>query len=93
MPSSPKYQRNYTEEEKTAKARGETGVGSKSGDAERHRARLILKNKGMVKPNQDVDHIDPLSKGGPATDPKNLRAISVHANRSYQRTKKGAVKA
>lgn len=92
MPSPKGYVRNYKEEEKTAKARGETGVGSKSGDAERHRARRIEIKKGAVKAGQDVDHIDPLSKGGAATDPKNLRPRSVHANRSYPRTAKGAIK-
>lgn len=92
MPDSKNYKRNYAEEAKTAKARGETGVGSTSGDAERHRARRLMLKKGMVSPTQDVDHINPLSKGGAATDPKNLRGISVHANRSYPRTKKGAIK-
>jgi hypothetical protein len=91
--ASPKgYKRNYTEEEKTAKARGETGVGTHSGDAVRHRARRELKNLGMVKPDQDVDHKDPLSKGGSETAVSNLRAESVHKNRSYPRTKRGAIK-
>lgn len=92
MPSSPTYKRNYAEEEKTAKARGETGKGHMSGDAVRHRARRVLKAKGMVKAGQDVDHKKPLSKGGAATSPKNLRAVSVHENRSFPRTAKGAVK-
>lgn len=92
MPSPPDYKRNYKEEEKTAKARGETGAGHDSGDAVRHRARRVMEKKGAVKAGQDVDHIKPLSKGGAETDPKNLRARSVHANRSYPRTKKGAIK-
>ena len=93
MPSSPKYKRDYDQESKTAKTRGETGVGSASGDAVRHRARRVMIKKGMVKAGQDVDHKKPLSKGGSGTDPKNLQAESKHANRSFPRTRKGAVKA
>ena len=92
MADSPGYKRNYKEEEKTAKARGETGVGSSSGDAERHRARRKLMKLGAVKKGEDVDHIKPLSEGGAATDVKNLRPRSVHANRSYPRTAKGAIR-
>lgn len=93
MPSTPGYKRNYQQEEKTAKARGETGVGHMSEDAIHHRARRVLVKKGAVKAGQDVGHIKPLSKGGAAVDPANLEAQSVHANRSFPRTKKGAVKA
>ena len=91
--ASPKgYDRNYDKEYATAKKRGEVGSGHDSGDAVRHRARRVAVKKGMVKPGQDVDHKTPLSKGGAATDPKNLRAQSKHANRSFPRTAKGAVK-
>lgn len=92
MPSSPKYQRDYAQERRTAESRGETGVGSASGDAVRHRARRIALKKGMVKAGQDVDHKKPLSKGGAGTSPKNLRGQSPSANRSFPRTRKGAVK-
>lgn len=92
MPSPPGYKRDYKEEEKTAKARGETDKGSTSGDAERHRARREMMKLGAVKKGQDVDHIKPLSEGGAATDKKNLRPRSVHANRSYKRTASGAIK-
>lgn len=40
---------------------------------------------------KDVDHIQPLSKGGKTT-PKNLRAISASRNRSYRRNKDGSMK-
>lgn len=84
--------RNYDQEYKTATARGEVSSGHMSGDAVRHRARRVMIKKGMVKAGQDVDHKKPLSKGGAAVDPKNLRGQSKHANRSFPRTSKGAVK-
>jgi hypothetical protein len=92
MPSSPGYVRNYKEEEKTAKARGETGAGHDSGDATRHRARRQALKLGLVKPKQDLDHKKPLGKGG-ANTPSNYRAESVHANRSYPRNPDGSMKA
>jgi hypothetical protein len=39
----------------------------------------------------DVDHIDPLSKGGKTT-PGNLRVIPAHQNRSYPRNPDGSMK-
>jgi 5-methylcytosine-specific restriction endonuclease McrA len=44
----------------------------------------------MVKKGQDVDHIKPLSKGGPNTI-KNARAVSPHANRGFPRRKDGSM--
>jgi hypothetical protein len=90
MPSSPGYKRNYSEEYKTAKARGEVGTGHNSGSAERHRLRRLALKKGMVKAGQDVDHIKPLSKGGPNTI-KNARARSPHANRGFPRRSDGSM--
>ena len=89
MPSSPGYKRDYKQEEKTAKARGED-----KGNAERHKARRIELKKGLVHvgDGKDVDHIQPVSKGGKTT-PGNLRVESAHKNRSYARTHKGAIKA
>jgi hypothetical protein len=40
---------------------------------------------------KDVDHITPLSKGG-TSSPGNLRVKTASANRSYPRTKSGAMK-
>ena len=89
MPSSPGYKRDYKQEEKTAKARGED-----KGNAERHKARRIELKKGLVHvgDGKDVDHIQPVSEGGKTT-PSNLRVESAHANLSYKRTSKGAIKA
>ena len=90
MPSSPGYKRNYAEEYKTAKARGEVGTGHNSGSAERHRLRRLALKRGLVKAGQDVDHIKPLSKGG-ANTLKNARARSPHANRGFPRRPDGSM--
>lgn len=81
MPSSPSYKRNYKQENKTAKNRGETGAGSKSGDATRHRARLKAKKAGMKVAGKDVGHKKSLKSGG-SNSKGNLRTESVKANRS-----------
>jgi hypothetical protein len=88
MPNSPNYHRNYKQEEKTAKARGEQGTGHDSGEAIRMRARRLAIKKGMIKKGSklDIDHIEPLVKGGAATELSNLRPRTQHANRSYPRT-------
>jgi 5-methylcytosine-specific restriction endonuclease McrA len=90
MPSSKNYVRDYKQEYKTAKARGENGTGHDSGSAERHRLRRLALKKGLVKPGQDVDHIKPLSKGGSNTL-KNARARSPHANRGFPRRSDGSM--
>lgn len=94
MPSSPNYKRDYAQEYKTQKARGENGTGHNSSDAIRHRARRLAIKKGMIGPHSkmDIDHIKPLSKGGAGTDLSNLRARSPHANRSYARNPDGSMK-
>jgi hypothetical protein len=86
------YVRDYQQEEKTAKARGEQSTGHNSGSAVRHRARRLMLKLGMVKKGQDVDHKDPIVKGGPNNALSNLRARSVHANRSYPRTANAGMK-
>jgi hypothetical protein len=88
MPSSKNYVRNYAEEMKTAKARGEDKEQSV-----RHKARREAVKLGMVKPKdgKDVDHITPLVKGGSGLAPSNLRARSEHDNRSFKRTKKAGM--
>lgn len=91
MPSSPGYKRDYKQEAKTAKARGEQGTGHNSKSAIRHRARRMMLKRGLVKPGQDVDHAKPLSKGG-GNSVKNLRAQSPSKNRSFARTRSGGMK-
>lgn len=91
MPSSPGYVRDYAQEYKTAKARGEVGTGHSSGSAQRHRLRRKALKLGLVKKGQDLDHKKPLSKGGSNTL-KNARAVSPHANRGFPRNKDGSMK-
>lgn len=83
MPSSENYVRDYEQERKTAKARGETGLGSNSGDAQRHRARRMVEKKlgRKLAKTQHVDHKKPLNKGG-KTAPKNLRVLPASENMS-----------
>jgi len=91
MPSSPGYQRDYTQEYATQKKRGESGTGGESDNAKRHRLRRKALKLGMVKPGQDLDHKKPLSKGGSNTL-KNARATSPSDNRSFPRNKDGSMK-
>lgn len=90
MPSSPGYVRNYKEEDKTAKARGEVSTGSTSGNAQRHRARRTALKLGMVKKGEDLDHKRPLGQGG-SNAKSNWRARSPHANRSFPRNPDGSM--
>jgi hypothetical protein len=59
----------------------------------RKKARYEMEKAGKVKKfdGKDVDHKKPLSKGG-STKKTNLRVVSASKNRSYARTKKGAIK-
>lgn len=91
MPSSPGYVRNYKEEYRTAKARGEEGVGHDSGNAERGRLRRAALKRGMVKKGQDLAHKVALSGGG-ANTLANARAETEHDNRSYKRNSDGSLK-
>lgn len=88
MPSAPGYKRDYKQERATSLSRGE---GPKNAD--RKQARRDMEKKGLVKPfdGKDVDHKVPLSKGG-SVGVGNLRVKSAAANRSYPRTKTGAMK-
>jgi len=91
MPSAPGYVRNYKQERQTAIARGEA-KGAASDHTERLRARRVAMKLGMVKPhdNKDLDHRIPLSKGG-SNAVSNFRVESEHANRSFPRSRSGAL--
>jgi hypothetical protein len=91
MPSSDNYVRDYKQEYRTAKGRGEVGTGSDSGNAQRKRLRRKALKLGMVKPGQDLDHKTPLSKGGSNTL-KNARATTPSENRSFARNSDGSMK-
>lgn len=92
MPSSPGYVRNYKQEARTARTRGEIG-GSDTPNAKRKRARRLATKKGLVKPHdgKDLDHKKPLSKGG-SNAPSNLRVTDRSKNRSYARNPDGSIK-
>lgn len=87
MPSSPGYVRDYKQEARTAKARGDVG-GSDAPHAKRMRARRVAIKAGMIKPGdkRDIDHKTPLAKGG-GNGLKNLRPRDASKNRSFKRTK------
>lgn len=91
MPSPKGYERNYAREYELQKKRGESGSGSDSGNAKRHRLRRMALKKGMVKAGQDLDHKRPLSKGGSNTL-RNARATTASENRSFPRNKDGSMK-
>lgn len=86
MPSGKNYVRDYKQENKTAKARGETGNGSGSGDAMRHKARRkVIKRIGKAAvQGKDVDHKVKLKNGG-GNGTKNLRVRGRRANRADNR--------
>lgn len=72
--------RDYAQERRTAIARGETGAGSNSGDAQRHRARRIVeKEVGELSPDQVVDHKKRVKDGG-SNARSNLRVRSLSSN-------------
>lgn len=73
--------RDYARERELAIRRGETGAGSNSGDARRHRARR-LKEKQLgrkLAPTEVVDHKDRIRDGG-SNDVSNLRVRSLSSN-------------
>lgn len=92
MPPPKKYVRDMKAEYAGQKRRGESGTGSESENAKRHRLRRLGLKMGMVRPGQDVDHKVPLSKGG-ANTLANARAETPHDNRSFPRNADGSMKA
>jgi hypothetical protein len=90
MPSSKGYVRNLKREYATQKARGESGTGSDSENAKRHRDRRTALKLGIIKKSQDNDHKAPLSKGG-SDKPSNLRGETPHQNRSFPRRADGSM--
>lgn len=59
----------------------------------RNRARRqYQKEHGDLPRDVELDHIKPLSKGGSSTNKGNVRAVPASANRSFSRTKTGALK-
>ena len=88
MPSAPGYKRNYREEWKDAKARGEG-----DDNAQRHRARYEMEKVGKVHKNdgKDVGHKTAIKRGG-TNAPSNLVVQTRAENRSFARNKDGSMK-
>lgn len=85
MPSSAGYKRDYKQEYKTQEARGEHPA-----RMERQKARRKIDAKGVNRAGKDVSHVKALSKGGSNGD--GVRLQSPSKNRSFPRTKTGAMK-
>ena len=77
--------RDYKQEHKTQKARGEH-----PSRMERQRARRALDAKGVDRSGKDVAHTVALSKGGSNEDGYKLQSPSK--NRSFPRKKDGSMK-
>ena len=75
MPSSKGYKRDYKQEHKTSKARGEH-----EGRMERQRARREYDKKGIDRTGKDISHKKMISKGGKNSD--GVRLMSPSKNRS-----------
>ena len=73
--------RNYKRERELAIRRGETGVGSDSGDAQRHRARRKVEKRlgRKLSPEEVVDHKNRIKDGGGNSD-GNLRVRDLSSN-------------
>ena len=84
----PMLKRDYKRERELQLKRGED-----KGHAERCRIRRAAEKAGMVKKHdgKDLDHKRPLSKGGSNTL-KNVKVTTPSKNRSFPRTKTGAMK-
>ena len=90
MASSPNYRRNYS---KSGEGKYDSTPKRKKARAARNKARSLLMKEGKVKKGdgKDVNHKKPLSKGGSKAR-SNLNVQTASKNRSYARTKKGAIK-
>ena len=85
MPYAPGNRPSYEPYQKTEKA--------KKARAQSNKARRMLMREGLVHKGdgKDVDHKQPLSKGGTTTR-SNLRVKPKSANRSFKRNSDGSIK-
>ena len=89
MPYKDKSDRNYKRENENYKSKPE----QIKLRVERNAARRAMLKAGKVHKGdgKDVDHIDPLSKGGKNVT-SNLRVVSASENRSYPRNPDHTIK-
>lgn len=87
MPSSPGYKRNYKQEDSNDSS------ARKAARADRNKARRIEVKRGLahIGDGMDVGHIKAESKGG-RTSLANIEMQTPTSNRSFSRTKTGAMK-
>jgi hypothetical protein len=78
--------RNYKQEYKTQQARGENSFRAK-----RAAARRAYDKAGISRDGKDIAHIKALSHGG-STKMSNTKLQAPSKNRSFARTKSGAMK-
>jgi hypothetical protein len=83
MPSSKNYKRDYKQEYKTAKDRGEH-----PDRMERQRARREYDKKGIDRAGKDVSHVKMLKNGGSNKDGTRLEAPSKNRARNGHSPKK-----
>jgi hypothetical protein len=83
MPSSPGYKRDYKQEAKTAKARGEH-----DDRMERQRARRAYDAKGIDRTGKDVSHNKMMKNGGSNADGYKLESPSKNRSRNGHKPKK-----
>lgn len=87
MPSGPNYVRNYQHEYliETLRRRHERAMRNKA-------RRAVVKRLGrQIKSGYDVDHVQPLDKGGNNSQ-SNLRELIASRNRSYPRNDRGGMR-
>lgn len=78
----PMKKRDFKREYELQKRRGESGTGSDSGNAKRHRARRKYESEnGKLPSNKELDHKKPIKDGGSNSD-SNVRPRDKSANRS-----------
>jgi hypothetical protein len=83
MPSSKDYKRDYKQEAKTAKARGEHEA-----RMERQRARRAYDAKGIDRAGKDVSHNKMMKNGGTNADGYKLESPSKNRSRNGHTPKK-----
>ena len=87
------YMKNGKRDYKTEVAKYTSKPEVKHKRAEQNAARREMERAGRVHKGdgKDVDHKTPLSKGG-TNSKSNLRVVSQHTNRSFQRNRNGSLK-
>lgn len=84
MPSPEGYKRDYKQEYKTAKRRGEVASGPNGDNAKRKAARRMLEKEGKVRKG-DGKEVDHKNRNPKDNSRSNLRVQSKSENRSFSR--------